>query len=107
MSWFRVSDQAGSGNDQTLTAPSPQARDQTRPWAAGSRRPTGDPADEREFQSSVSHKAAGALDTGGELDFSAEARPELRVVRLGRVDDLDRDPQTGGVEAGEHRAHAP
>lgn len=50
---------------------------------------------------------ARALDTGGELHFPTETSPELRVVRLSGVNDLDRDPETGVVEAGVHRAHAP
>lgn len=43
---------------------------------------------------------ARSLDAGGELHLAAEAGPELGVLGVCGVDDLDRDAQPGRIEAG-------
>ncbi|MBB4984703.1 hypothetical protein GGE06_005649 [Streptomyces sp. SFB5A] len=47
-----------------------------------------------------------SLDAGGELDLAAETGAELRVIGLSGMDDLDRDPEACGVQAGVNGAHA-
>lgn len=49
---------------------------------------------------------ARPLDAGGEQYLTAEAGPELGVLRLRGMDDHDGDPQPGRVEAGVNGAHA-